>query len=169
MQCAQVTNGAGTTLQMTNVLGNFIGSGANPATWKYVPLVNTNTGLPVILSLGGVETLQMKGDGKENANFFVLVPAVVAPVTIVPTNSPGITSFSLVGGVGGNNVVINGTNGDVGATYYLLTSTNVAKPFSQWQVVATNVVGAGTFTFIGTNAVSPNGVQQFYILSSTNN
>ena len=111
----------------------------------------------------------MKGDGKENANFFVLVPFVVAPVTIVPTNSPGITSFSLVGGVGGNNVVINGTNGDAGATYYLLTSTNVAKPFSQWQVVATNVVGSGTFTFIGTNAVSPNGVQQFYILSSTNN
>ncbi len=168
MQCAQVTSGAGTTLQMSNVLGNFIGSGAIPATWHYVPLVNTNTGLPVILSLGGVETLQIRGDGNESANYFILAPVVVAPVAIVPTNSPGITSFSLVGGGGGNNVVINGTNGDVGATYYLLTSTNVATPLSQWQVVATNVVGSSTFTFIGTNAVSPNKVQ-FYILSGTNN
>jgi hypothetical protein len=66
-------------------------------------------------------------------------------------------------------VVINGIQGDVGATYYLLTSTNVAKPLPQWQVVATNVAGSSTFTFIGTNAVSPNQMQQFYILSSTHN
>jgi len=29
--------------------------------------------------------------------------------------------------------------------------------------------GASAFTFIGTNAVAPNGLQQFYILSGTNN
>jgi hypothetical protein len=171
MACAQVTGGAGTTLQTSNVLGNFVGSGTSFGTWQYVPLVNPSTGLPVVLSLGGVETLQMLGDDNENANFFVLVP-VGGSSGLVPTNSPGITGFSLVsavGGGGGVNVVINGTNGDVGATYYLLTSTNAAAPFRQWQVVATNVVGAGTFTFVGTNAVSPNRAQQFYILSSTNN
>src|ERR1039457_390560 len=67
MQCAQVTNGAGTSLQSSNVLGNFVGTGASFATWQYVRLVNTNTGLPVVLSLGGVETLQMTGDANENA------------------------------------------------------------------------------------------------------
>jgi hypothetical protein len=171
MACAQVTGGAGTALQTSNVLGNFVGSGTSFATWQYVPLVNPGTGLPVVLSLGGVETLQMLGDDNENANFFVLVP-VGGSSGLVPTNSPGITGFSLVsavGGGGGVNVVINGTNGDVGATYYLLTSTNAAAPFRQWQAVATNVVEAGTFTFIGTNAVSPSRAQQFYILSSTNN
>jgi hypothetical protein len=158
-------------LQATNVLGNFVGTGASFATWQYVLL--TSNGVPAVLSLGGVKTLQMKGDGKENANFFALVPIAVAPVTIVPTNSPVITGFSLVGGVGGNNVVINGTNGNAGATYYLLTSTNVATPLIQWKAVATNVVGTTGptygFTFIGTNVVSPNGAKQFYILSGTSN
>jgi len=169
LACAQVTSGAGTALQTSNVLGNFIGTGTSFTTWQYVPLVNTNTGLPVVLSLGGVETLQMSGDDKENANFYVLVP-VASSSGLVPTNSPGITSFSLVGGgSGGGNVVISGTNGDVGATYYLLTSTNLTTPRGQWQVVATNVLGSNNFTFIGTNAITPNRGQQFYILSSTNN
>ena len=171
MTCAQVTSGAGTSLQTSNVLGNFTGSGTSFATWQYVPLVSAGTGVPVVLSLGGVETLQMIGDANENANFFTLVP-IGGSTGSVPTNSPSITHFSLVGGAGGagsGNVVITGTNGDAGATYYLLTSTNLTKPFSQWQTVATNVVGGSGFTFIGTNAISPNGGQAFYILSSTNN
>ena len=88
---------------------------------------------------------------------------------IVPTVSPYIASFSLVGG----NLVINGTNGVNGGTYYLLESTNVVKPFSQWTAVATNIVStngaSGAFTFTGTNVVNPGAGHQFYILSSTNN
>jgi hypothetical protein len=169
MTCAQVTSGAGTTLQTSNVLGSFTGSGTSFATWQYVPLVNPGTGVPVVLSLGGVETLQMIGDANENANFFTLVP-VGGSTGLVPTNPPAITGFSLAGsGVAGGNVVITGTNALAGATYYLLTSTNVAAPFSQWRAVATNVVSAGTFTFIGTNAIAPNQGRAFYILSSTNN
>ena len=90
MQCAQVTNGAGTSLQASNVLGNFVGTGASFATWQYVPLASS--GVPVVLSLGGVETLQMTGDTNENANFFMLVPAA-APVN---TNPPRQTSRSLL-------------------------------------------------------------------------
>ena len=53
--------------------------------------------------------------------------------------------------------------------YYLLESTNVALPLSQWKVVATNVLSAnGNFTFIGTNVVTAGGAQQFYLLSNTN-
>jgi hypothetical protein len=110
----------------------------------------------------------MIGDANENANFFTLVP-IGGSTGLVPTNPPAITGFSLVGGgVGAGNVVITGTNALAGATYYLLTSTNVAAPFKLWQTVATNVIGSGTFTFIGTNVISPNR-QAFYILSSTNN
>ena len=35
--------------------------------------------------------------------------------------------------------------------------------------MATNVLGAnGSFTFTGTNVVTPGGKQQFYLLSNTN-
>lgn len=93
---------------------------------------------------------------------------VVSPV-LVPTNSAHITGFNLVNG----NVVINGTNGENGGTYYLLSSTNLTLPLGQWKPVATNVVStngaSGTFTFTGTNAVGSGAGQSYYILSNTNN
>jgi hypothetical protein len=88
---------------------------------------------------------------------------VVGPGTF--TNKTGITSFSL----NGANIVITGTNGQAGDAYYLLQSTNVALPLSQWKVAATNVLSAGgNYTFIGTNVVVPGSGQQFYLLSNTN-
>jgi autotransporter-associated beta strand protein len=92
---------------------------------------------------------------------------VISPV-LIPTQSAGITGFSMENG----NVVITGTNGLSGGTYYLLESTNLALPVGQWKAAATNVVGTnganGAFTFTGTNAVGAAG-QSFYILSNTNN
>jgi hypothetical protein len=92
---------------------------------------------------------------------------VISPV-LIPTQSAGITGFSLENG----NVVITGTNGQTGGTYYLLESTNLALPVGQWKAAATNVVGTnganGAFTFTGTNAAGAAG-QSFYILSNTNN
>ena len=93
---------------------------------------------------------------------------VISPI-LIPTQSAGITGFSMVNG----NVVINGTNGETGGTYYLLETTNVANPISLWKAVATNVVStngpSGAFTFTGTNTVTSDAAQQFYILSNTNN
>ena len=87
-------------------------------------------------------------------------------LSVVPTVGPVITGFSLAG----RNVVISGTGAQAGATFYLLTSTNLTTPVSQWTPVSTNVAtGADTFTFTGTNAVFANNPQQFYMLSSTNN
>jgi autotransporter-associated beta strand protein len=88
---------------------------------------------------------------------------------IIPTVPPYVGSFSLVGA----NLVINGTNGVNGGTYYLLETTNLVTPLSQWKAVATNVVNTngllGAFAFTGTNAITVGVGQQFYILSSTNN
>jgi autotransporter-associated beta strand protein len=93
----------------------------------------------------------------------ILTVLSIGPGTF--TNKTGITSFSL----NGANIVITGTNGQAGDAYYLLQSTNVALPLSQWKVVATNVLSAnGNFTFTGTNVVVPGNHQQFYLLSNTN-
>ena len=94
--------------------------------------------------------------------------SLLVPVTGpgIFTNSTGITGFSL----NGANVVINATNGQAGDAYYLLTSTNLTQPVSQWKPVATNVPGSsGNYMFTATNAVIPGAEQQFFRLSNTNN
>lgn len=92
--------------------------------------------------------------------------SVVQGGSFPPTVPPVVQRFSIAGA----NVTLSGTNAQAGATYYLLTSTNLLLPLSQWTAVSTNVAaGANNFSFIGTNAVTPNSPQQFYILSSTNN
>jgi autotransporter-associated beta strand protein len=88
------------------------------------------------------------------------VVSVAAPVSYL-----AITSFSLAG----TNLMFGGTNQGAG-TYYVLTSTNVALPLTNWTAIATNVLnGSGTFTLTATNVVNPNAAQEFYILSTTNN
>jgi len=106
-------------------------------------------------------------DTNPGNNSATTVTAIIS--TIVPTVPPHIGTFSLAGA----NLVINATNGVTGGTYYLLGTTNLTKPLSQWTALATNVVtasgGANAFTFTGTNVVIPGTAQQFYLLSSTNN
>lgn len=143
MQCAQVTSGAGTSIQTSNVLGNFIGSGTSFATWQYVPLVNTNTGLPVILSLGGVETLQMCGDYNENANFFMLVP--VAPTLKASISGPNIQlSFATL----------------TGFTYTVYWKNSLTDP--TWTQLGSPVLGNGSIQSV-TDSLSQ--TQRFYRLA----
>ena len=78
------------------------------------------------------------GDSATVTNGNGVVSLVVVSSSLIPTIPPAITSFSLADG----NVVISGTNGQAGGTYYLLAATNLAKPVNQWHTVATNVLGA---------------------------
>jgi len=62
-----------------------------------------------------------------------------------------------------NNFVFGGSNGLPFGTYYVLSSSNIALPFSQWTPVATNPFDAnGAFNF--TNAGGTNSL--FYLLQS---
>jgi fibronectin-binding autotransporter adhesin len=89
----------------------------------------------------------------------------IATVASVPVSSPpGLTSI----GVSGANVVITGTNAQAGTTYYLLSTTNLMLPLSQWAPVATSVLNSASFTFTGTNVVSSTKPRQFFILSNNN-
>jgi uncharacterized repeat protein (TIGR03803 family) len=79
----------------------------------------------------------------------------------VVSAQPGIAGLRL----SGSNLVLNGNNGQSNATYYVLTSTNLLLPLSQWTRVATNVLSAGgNFTTTVTNAVTSGAGQQFYML-----
>jgi autotransporter-associated beta strand protein len=72
---------------------------------------------------------------------------------------PSFSSISIVGG----NLVITGTNGMAGTNYLVLTSTNLALPLADWNIIATNPYGpGGGFSF--TNAISGSVPNLFYLL-----
>jgi hypothetical protein len=79
------------------------------------------------------------------------------------TIPPGITNLT----ISGTSLTIGGTNGQSGDTYYLLSTTNLLLPKSQWTPVSTNVAAGASFSFVVPNAVTLHGAQQFYIFSST--
>ncbi|MGP8199264.1 MAG: beta strand repeat-containing protein [Limisphaerales bacterium] len=80
-------------------------------------------------------------------------------------SSMAITNVSL----SGTNLVFGGTNQGAG-TYYVLASTNLTLPVTNWTAIATNVLsGDGNFTLIITNVVDASIPQEFYTFGSTHN
>jgi autotransporter-associated beta strand protein len=65
--------------------------------------------------------------------------------------------------ISGSQVIVGGTGGVAGGTYYVLSSTNLTLPPPQWTRRATNAFGPGG-VFLFTNAVSPSIPQEFYLL-----
>ena len=71
------------------------------------------------------------------------------------------SSFTL----SGTNVIFNGSGGPSSATYWVLASTNVALPLTNWTRILTNQFNAsGGFSF--TNAMSPAMPQRYFRLFS---
>jgi hypothetical protein len=65
--------------------------------------------------------------------------------------------------IAGSDVILSGAGGPAGGTYYVLASTSVALPLSNWTAIATGLFdGGGAFQF--TNAVDPAASQRFYRL-----
>ncbi|HTX21138.1 MAG TPA: NPCBM/NEW2 domain-containing protein [Candidatus Aquilonibacter sp.] len=63
----------------------------------------------------------------------------------------------------GNNFIFSGTNGVPNWTYYVLASTNLDLPLTDWTIVSTNAFdGGGNFNF--TNLQNPMSPQTFYLL-----
>jgi hypothetical protein len=72
---------------------------------------------------------------------------------------PSISSMA----INGSNFILGGSNGIAGRSFYLLGSTNLTLPLSQWQFMATNAFDSqGDFNI--TNSVSPSSPLQFYQL-----
>jgi hypothetical protein len=74
---------------------------------------------------------------------------------------PGITGIS----VSGTTLTLTATNGVAGGQYLLLTSTNIAAPFSQWTKVLTNNFDLNGNLNLSTNILSRASPRQFFVLS----
>ncbi len=103
----------------------------------------TNVSLPVLNS-GWAWTNRLLVDGSI---------AVVGPPT------PQIGSIV----VSGTNVIISGTGGPSSSNYWVLASTNVALPLTNWTRILTNQFN-GTGAFIFTNAIDAALPRRFYLL-----
>ena len=83
------------TNSTTAYLGTFneVGRGYNYFDW--IPLVNTNNGQPVTLTLGGLATLRTTSlTGNVNPNGYLLVPAVTMSVPLQHSFSAGVLHLS---------------------------------------------------------------------------
>lgn len=83
----------------------------------------------------------------------------IAVFSTAPATPPVFNSVITVG----NDLVMSGTNGPANSSYYLLGSTNVALPMTNWSRLATNQFNAsGNFNL--TNPINPAQPQLFYRL-----
>jgi hypothetical protein len=144
-QCNEVTNGAGTSSQTTNVVGYFQATGNAYGSYQYAPLMTAPTGgQHVQLPLSGIETLQVIGDGSERVNFFMLV----APSTVK------MASF-----LNGGNLALSFPT-QSGFSYQVAYKNNLTDP--SWTPLGTAVTGNGLTQSV-TDTLSQSN--RFYILT----
>lgn len=139
-------------------------------------LANTGTGSIIVANSGpalaagdtfqlfnqpvtGAGSMPVTGGGAGVTwNNNLAVDGTISVLSITPP-TPVINQVEISNG----NFIFSGTNGS--GTYYVLSSTNLALPLSQWSSVSTNTfLGNGQF-FI-TNPITPGSPQQFYMLKT---
>jgi len=82
-----------------------------------------------------------------------------AVLTVIPS-SP---SFGKIIAAGEGGFILSGAGGGSNGTYYILMSSNLLAPLTNWTYIATDHFdGAGAFSF--TNAAPTNAPQEFYLL-----
>ncbi len=84
-------------------------------------------------------------------------PVMVDQIAFTKGISPTITTTSIVGG---KVFIFGGTNGSAGDTYYVLSTTNLALPFSSWTRESTNTFSGSSFSVARTMAT--NAPQKYY-------
>jgi autotransporter-associated beta strand protein len=80
-------------------------------------------------------------------------------VKTAPVPQPVFSSVSTAPG----QLILSGSNGSLGGNYYVLVSSNLLVPLSNWTYIATDAFnGDGTFSF--TNNVDPTVPRQFIVI-----
>jgi len=119
---SQVVGGWGTSSQTLKLLGTWPANPGGWQNWVWIPL--QLNGAPVIVSLGGVQTLRVTSANNVNANYFMLVPATGIKLSIALSGGNAQLSFPT----------------QAGGTYEVLYTTNPAS--GNWTVLTT-VPGTG--------------------------
>jgi len=115
--------------------------------WTNLQFTVSATGANTILTLGFRDDLSYLG---------------LDDVGVFPAR-PNVAGIRLMG----TNLVLTGINGVSGQTCYVLVSTNLTLPLSQWTRVATNVLSvSGNFAITVTNTVSRNVSRRFYLFQT---
>jgi hypothetical protein len=137
----------GTNLtDVTNISGSIIsGSTSSAALTIYNAQTNDDGGYLIIVT-----------------NYGGSVTSSVAILTVL--TSPSFTSITVAGGTNGG-FILNGVGGTNNGIYYMLTTTNLLLPLTNWTPVATNHFDS-TGHFILTNTAQTNASQEFYLLQS---
>lgn len=144
-------NLSGTGIAINNAAATPLGAG----TYSLIQVASGNinaAGTNVTISGAGLAPGATASLGVSGGSLNLIVASSAVPV-------PVINSVTISGG----NLVFSGTNGSDGGTYYVLTSTNVNLPLSQWTPIATNSFGA-TGNFSVTNNIGGNS--QFFIIQT---
>lgn len=144
----QALNVAQAALTLNGNVISVKNAGASPLGAGTYSLINVPGGISGTATLGAVTGLA--------ANTAASISVTGNSVNLVVVQSgvptPAINSFAFSGG----NLVLSGTNGPDSGTYYVLTSTNLSLPLSNWTVVSTNAFSAtGTFSTTNSASVSP--------------
>ena len=125
-------------------------------------LIYANTDADGIWPSGANTVNPAGGDGTP-----IVITSSDAPLIFVAPQITylGLNSLSL----SGTDLLVTGTNSGAGAIY-ILASTNLTLPKSNWTSVATNVAGgSGNFSLTATNVFSPVTPHKYFMLSTTNN
>jgi uncharacterized repeat protein (TIGR03803 family) len=118
--------------------------------WTNIQLTETAT--------SAISALQF---GYLNGNYYFGLDDVSVTSGSPAQPQPQIANFS----VAGTNLVLNGGGTSPDQSFFMLMSTNLLQPLSQWTPIATNASdSSGNFSFTATNAANPNAPQRFYIL-----
>ena len=152
---------------ITNIVtSNLTAAGVNTLLLDSVPTVNITTAFPLLsyVNLSGTLANFALGPLPAGSSGTLANNSGRGTIDLVlshPTNTfPRITALSLSGG----NLVLRGTNGAANWTYYLLGSTNLGLPLSNWTPLATNLFDS-LGNFVLTNSIDPSVPQRFYTIA----
>jgi hypothetical protein len=140
----KVTSGLGTQTQTTQRLGTWRANTGGWQSWAWVALTDSGLAAPVVVTLGGTNTLRVTSGGNINANYFMLVPA---------------QTITISAGKSGNNIHISFPT-QLGANYRVFYNTTVSG--GTWSLLTT-VGGDGTVKTVSDPATA---AVRFYKVTS---
>jgi hypothetical protein len=140
----KVSSGGGTTNQTTQRLGTWQANPNGWQSWAWVPLTDAGLVAPVIVTLGGTNTLRVTSGGNVNANYFMLVAAQGIQISAAKSGSDIAISFPT----------------QVGASYRVFSKTSLTG--GNWTLLAT-VPGNGAVKSVSDPAT---GNPRFYKVTS---